>query len=274
MPKARLIDTDPIAETLLIPLQARALEARRASPLVRDPRAAELLSQIDYDSTRFRLGAQDQASILLRLREFDRRTQAFLASHPEAVVVHIGCGLDTRFDRVDNGCVSWYDLDLPEVIALRRQLIDENPRCRMIAGSVFEGEWLQVVGPAAGRSFLCLAEGVLPYFETAQVRALVLTLQESFPESELVFDGMTPFMVWLHNLELRRSRIGARLRWGLRHGRELESWSPGLRLVEEWFYFDRPEPRLGASQLMRYCPPLAKGVGVFHYRLGATVSPG
>ncbi len=274
MPKVRLDDTNPIAETLLIPLRARALEARHASPLVLDPHAAELFGQIDFDPNRFRLSDQDQASILLRLREFDRRTQAFLAAHPDAVVVHIGCGLDTRFDRVDDGRVSWVDLDLPEVIALRRQLIDEKPRCRMIGESVFEGAWLQRMGPVAGRTFLFLAEGVLPYFEPAQVRALVLTLLERFPGSELVFDGMTPFMVWLHNLELRSSRIGARLHWGMRRGRELENWSPELHLIDEWFYFDRPEPRLGASQLMRYIPLLAKGVGVFHYRLGAINSAG
>ncbi len=274
MSKVRLDDTNPVAETLLIPLRARALEARHASPLVLDPHAAELLEKVECDLARFRLGDQDQASILLRLREFDRRARAFLSAHTDAVVVHIGCGLDTRFDRVDDGRVTWFDLDLPEVIALRRRLIDEKPRCRMIGGSVFGGAWLQMVGPAAGRAFLFLAEGVLPYFEPAQVRALVLTLQERFPGSELVFDGMTPFMIWLHNLELRSSRVGARLRWGLRHGRELESWSPGLQLVEEWFYFDRPEPRLGASQMMRYVPPLAKGVGVFHYRLGAMDTPG
>jgi O-methyltransferase involved in polyketide biosynthesis len=133
---------------------------------------------------------------------------------------------------------------------------------------------MQMVGPAARRAFLFLAEGVLPYFEPAQVRALVLTLQERFPGSELVFDGMTPLMLWLHNLELRTSRAGARLHWSLRHARELESWSPGLHLIEEWYYFDRPEPRLGASRIMRYIPALAKGVGIFHYRLGAIGSPG
>jgi hypothetical protein len=70
-------------------------------------------------------------------------------------------------------------------------------------------------------------------------------------------------------------RVGARLRWGLRHGRDPESWGGassaggGIRLLDEWFYFDRPEPRLGAAYLMRYLPPLAKGVGVYHYRLGS-----
>jgi len=76
-------------------------------------------------------------------------------------------------------------------------------------------------------------------------------------------------MITLHNWQLVFSKIGARLHWGLQHGRDLEGWSPGIRLLDEWFYFDRPEPRLGTAQLMRYFPPLAKGTGIFHYQLSA-----
>ena len=79
---------------------------------------------------------------------------------------------------------------------------------------------------------------------------------------------MTRFMVRLHNLELHVLHVGTRLRWGLRHGRDPEGWGTGIRLLNEWFYFDRPEPRLGATYLMRYLPPLAKGVGIYHYQLG------
>ncbi|MGE5138985.1 MAG: class I SAM-dependent methyltransferase, partial [Rudaea sp.] len=221
-----------------------------------------------YDFTRFLLRGHDQLTTIMRLREFDRRAQDFLSRHPDAVVVHIGCGLDTRFERVDNGKVTWYDLDLPEVIALRRQLIAESARCRFLGCSVLKESWLDAVSVHAPRPFLFLAEGVLPYFQEAQVKGLFLTLLERFPGSELICDGMTPFMVRLHDLELRFSKVGARLYWGLRRGRDPETWGTGIRLLDEWFYFDRPEPRLGTTYLMRYIPPFAKGVGIFHYQLG------
>lgn len=269
MSKITLQSQNVVAETLLIALYARALEAQSPAPLVRDDRAVALVRQIDYDFSRYKLQAHDQVTTIMRVREFDRRAEAFLARHPEAVVVDIGCGLDTRFERVDNGRVEWYDLDLPEVIDLRRRLMDETARCRFVGCSVFDNAWLDTVSAHAGRPFLFLAEGVLPYFEETQVRRLVLTLKERFPGAELVCDGMTPFMIWLHDLKLSTSKVGARLHWGLKHGRDLESWGAGIRLLEEWFYFDRPEPRLGAAQLMRYIPPLARGVGIFHYRLGA-----
>ena len=85
-----------------------------------------------------------------------------------------------------NEAVTWYDLDLPEVIALRRQLIAESDRCRFIACSVFEASWVEAVSVHATRPFLFLAEGVFPYFEEAQVKRLFLTLMQRFPGAELV----------------------------------------------------------------------------------------
>jgi O-methyltransferase involved in polyketide biosynthesis len=267
-PKMKLQGDNAVAETLLIPLYARAVEARQPVPLVLDDRAATLVESIDYDFARFRLHGHDQVTIIMRLREFDRRTQDFLARHPQAVVVHIGCGLDTRFERVDNGQVTWYNLDLPQVIALRRKLVRESERCRCLGCSVFEESWLDAVGVHAPRPFLFLAEAVFPYFAEAQVKRLFLGLMQRFPGAELVCDAMTPLMVRLNNLQLRTMQIGARLHWGLRHGRDPESWGEGIQLLDQWSYFERREPRLGAMYLMRYFPPFAKGVGIFHYRLG------
>ena len=117
---------DGVAETLLITLYIRALESQRPDALIKDDKAVALVTQIGYDFSRFkqiRMDEDDKVSIVLRNREFDRQVRDFLSRHSDAVVVHIGCGLDSRFERVDNGRVEWYDLDLPEVIELRQQLL-------------------------------------------------------------------------------------------------------------------------------------------------------
>lgn len=273
MPPSPWPDLGSVAETLLIPLYYRALEAKRPDALVKDDNAVALLDQIGYDFSRLKLQPHDQVGIILRLREFDRHAQGFLARNPRAVVVHIGCGLDTRFQRVDDGHVEWFDLDLPEVIALRQRLAGgvigaELPRYHLLACSVFDTGWLAQVAALGSRPILFLAEGVLGYFSDAQVKSLVLTLRQRFPGAELVCDATTPLLTWLHNFELVFSKMSARLRWGLPHASDLEGWADGIRLLDEWFYFDRPEPRLGASQWMRHIPFLGKGTGVFHYRLG------
>jgi O-methyltransferase involved in polyketide biosynthesis len=269
MSQVTLKTKSAVAETLFIPLYARAAETQRSDALIRDEKAAALVKQLNFDFSRVKFQAHDQAAMILRLREFDRQARDFLTRHPEAVVVHLGCGLDTRFERVDNGQVEWYDLDLPEVIELRRQLIGgEGARYHHLACSVFDGAWLDIVSRHRQHPFLFLAEGVLVYFDVAQVKSLVLTLQERSPGAELVSDAMTPFMVRANNLQLAFSKVSARVRWGLRHARDLESWNGDICLLDEWYYLDHPEPRLGHLEWMRYFPPMVKAMGVFHYRLG------
>lgn len=267
-PLLTLDSTNVVSETLLIPLYARATETRRPEPLLRDDAAAALVERLDYDFGRIRLSDLDRTLILLRVRQFDRWTSVFLGDHPGAAVVHIGCGLDTRFERVDDGLVEWYDLDLPEVIALRRELLPERPRVHALPGSAFHPEWMDAIRPTDPPP-LVVAEGVLPYFAEAQVRGLALALRARFPGAELVCDAMTPLMARAHNLQLLISGMKARLHWGLRRPRDPETWAPGIRLLQEWYYFDRPEPRLKSSRWMRHVPPLGRGAGIFHYQLGA-----
>ncbi len=267
-----------VAETLLIPLYVRAMESRRADALLRDDRAVEVVGRLEAAAftrvKRIRMDEEDRVAILLRNREFDRYVTEFLGRHPQAVVVHIGCGLDSRFERVDNGEAEWYDLDLPEVIALRRKLLGgEGGRYHLVAGSVFEDAWMDAVSVHARRHFLFAAEAVLMYFEEAQVRSLVLRLCERFPGSELVFDSFSPFLVRANNLKLWLSRSGmaARYHWGLKRGEELERWREDIALLDEWSLFDRPEPRLARVRWMRHVPILARIMGIHHYRLGKAI---
>jgi O-methyltransferase involved in polyketide biosynthesis len=108
-----------VQETLFIPLAARAREARRKRPVLRDPKAVEMVRSIDYDTAKYRPGMGGRFTVL-RTAIIDFWVRSFLAAHPAATVVEIGTGLNTRFERVDNGQVHWFDLDLPDTIELRR----------------------------------------------------------------------------------------------------------------------------------------------------------
>lgn len=261
-----------VPETLLITLYLRAIESQRPDALIRDEKAMALVTQMSYDFTRIKqikMDEDDKVGVILRNREFDSYTRDFLARNPEAAVVHIGCGLDARFERVDNGLVEWYDLDLPEVIALRRQFIgDERARYHLLGYSAFDSAWLDLVGQQRPHPLLFLAEGVLMYFTEAQVKTLVLTLRERFPGAELIFDAFSPYLIWVNNLRFSLTQFGARYHWGLRRGEDLERWGDGIQLLNQWFVFSRPEPRLAHAQWMRHFPLFAKAMGIFHYRLG------
>jgi methyltransferase (TIGR00027 family) len=271
-----------VAETLLIPLYIRATESQRPDALIKDERAEALVRQLDQETLRKTLALTDDFSrvaVILKGREFDRFTQDFLARHPDAVVIHIGCGLDTRFERVcseqpDNDRVEWFDLDLPKVIELRRKLVGgEGPRHHFLACSVLDSAWLQAVSAHKQAPFLFLAEGVFMYFEEAQVKSLVLRLHEHFPGAELIFDAFAPFMRWAHNIKVARTGVGAYLHWGLKHARDVEQWGAasstgaGIRLLDERFPFQYPEPRMRNALKMRLFPFLATAIGVLRYQL-------
>ena len=269
MTKTTLANLDDVAETLLIPLYIRAKETQRPDAMLMDEKALEMVKQVDYDFSRIKIQGHDEVALILRMREFDRFARDFLANHPGSTVVHIGCGLDTRFERVDNGRVEWYDLDLSDVIELRRKLIrEEGERYHLLSGSVFDYAWMDAVKEKPQRPFLFIAEGVFPYFEEAQIKYLVLTLQKLFPGAELVCDAHTPFVIWADNLQLAFSKIKARLHWGLKHGKDVERWGEGISMLEEWFYFGTDEPRLSAFRWMHNVPLMGKSTGIFHYRLG------
>ena len=264
MPTHTIRNLNAVSQTLLIPLYFRAKESQRPDALVRDPKAVELVGQLDYDFSGVQRLKGEQVNYLLRMREFDRLAWAFLAEHPDAVIVDLGCGLDTRFERVDNGQVEWYGLDLPEVIELRKELLDETPRNHFIGCSVLDFSWMDALSGQAGKHILFLAEAMLVYLEEADVKRLVQALAERFPGAELVCDAYSPVVVRFHP----RPPAVARPRWGLKDDRDVEAWAPGIRLLSQWYYFDKPEPRLGAFQLMRYIPFIARAVRIVHYRLG------
>jgi O-methyltransferase involved in polyketide biosynthesis len=272
MPEITSSSLDGVAETLLITLYIRAMESQRPDALIKDEKAVALVNQMGYDFSRIKqikMDEDDKVGVILRNREFDRYARDFMECHPQAVVVHFGCGLDARFERVDNGTLEWYDLDLPDVIELRRQLIGgERARYHLLGCSVFDSAWLNTLNVHRWRPLLFLAEGVFMYFKEAQVKSLVLALQEHFPGAELVFDAFTPFLVRANNIRLSLTKFGARYNWGLKRGQDLESWGAGIRLLDEWGYFDCPEPRLAHVRWMRHIPLLARILRIYHYQLG------
>lgn len=283
-------DLSGVSETALITLYLRVVESRRPDALIKDEKAEAVVRQMDEERLRKTLALTEDSGrvvMILKTRDFDRITQDFLArssasspgssegrgltaSQPDAVVLHIGCGLDTRFERVaeHNSRVEWYDLDLPDVIELRRKLIGgEGPRHHFLACSVFDSDWLSAMEAHRGRPVLFLAEGVFMYFDEAQVRSLVLTMKQHFPGAELAFDAYSVFMRWAHNLRVARKRVGSPLRWALKRPQDVERWGDGIRLLDERFPFQYPEPRLRRAAKVRLVPLVGRGIGVYHYQL-------
>jgi O-methyltransferase involved in polyketide biosynthesis len=254
----RVADLPPVARTLLIPLSYRAIESRKPDPILCDPQEVEILSRFDVDYERMvKPLALEQIATMMRTRQFDRWAAAFLKAHPGGIVVDIGCGLDARPARVNDGGCIWFGLDFPEVIEVRKNLLPEGARERLIAGSVLDFAWMDAVA-AEKRPVMFIAEGVFPYLEGRDVRSLVAALSERFPGGELGFDAINRFSVWIHSFHPAIRKAGVRLQWVLEDAKELESWSRHIRLLEEWDYYRENDPRMGIFNWMRLFPPFVK----------------
>jgi methyltransferase (TIGR00027 family) len=261
-------------ETMLITLYARALESQSPNPILRDPAAEAAIGRINYDFGRLKLRRQDAAAIAARARVFDNWAANFLAGHPRATVLHLGCGLDSRVERLNPpASVLWFDVDYPEVIALRRQLFPERPGYRLIGAPVTEAGWLDQA--PAERPALIVAEGLLYYLAEAEVKALLRRVVERFPGGELMFDAVCRRYLRLQKRNLGLRATGARMTWGLDDPRQLERWRPGVRLVTQQpvvhpTLLNRTLP-VGLRYLVRLASlaPAVRGLGVLlRYRFG------
>ena len=236
-----------ISETLLIPLWARAMETRRPDAILRDPIALEIFESLDYDFSKFRGAWTTQTGIAIRTKLLDESTSAFLAANPDGVVINLGAGLSTRFSRIDNGSVHWYEVDLPYVIALRKRFFRQTRRYRFIAGSVTEPSTMERI-TAGSRSVMVLAEGLFMYFPEADVRSLCERLRKRFPKAQMLLEILAPLSLAMGKYDPCVSQVAGgtlEFRWTLSDCRMMERWGCGLHVLREWNVLNYHRERWG-----------------------------
>ncbi len=230
---------DDVPETLLLPLWGRAALTRSGNRILSDPAAVEIVDRLQYDFSKIAadLDYSKNLTWIARARQLDDVIAGFASRQPGCTVVNLGAGLDTTFSRVDDGRMLWVDLDLPEVVAIRRRLVPERERARCVAATLLEPAWMDRV-EAAPEGTLFVAAGVLFYFTEAQVKDLLRGMAGRYPGAELAFDAMSPRAVERVNCMLERVGMeGAVMRWGLGDAKVLETWGAGLTVLDQYEYF-------------------------------------
>ncbi|NEP17251.1 MAG: class I SAM-dependent methyltransferase [Leptolyngbya sp. SIO4C1] len=241
------VNLGPVQETLLIPLLGRAIQTQKANGLIRDEKAVQIVESLDYDFSKWRK-SKSLTGATLRTRMFDQDVQAFLAQYPTGTVVEIGCGLNTRFERLDNDQAHWFDLDLPDTLALRRQFFQDEPRRKMIAASVLETDWMATVA-ATGGPWCFVSEAVIIYLDAAQARQAITQIAEHFPSAWFLTDTTSQKMVDSQSTHdaMRHLPQASWFRWACDDPREIERWG-NLRLVQSRTFFD------AGAELMQQVP--------------------
>ena len=280
-----------VSETSLLTLYCHALESQSKDPIISDPKAVEIMRAVNQELSKSKnrlhkrmvKGKIDKRMVVhiaIRAKRYDEYILEFLKSSPDGVVVNIGCGLDSRFSRIDNGRVRFYDLDLPDVIGIKRRFVEETDRYHFIPSSVLDYDWMTPLLQTGGGPFLFIAEGVFRYLHREDVKSLVLELQSRFPGSELVCEVFNDLLLkgalkGLVNFKMRKElHLGkdATFHFGIRGGREMEEWNPGIMFLDDWSYFDSKEAKLGWLRLLGRVGLFRKTQWTVHYRLDGAVT--
>jgi O-methyltransferase involved in polyketide biosynthesis len=242
------VELGPVQETLMIPLLGRAQETEKANGLIQDPKAVEIVERLDYDFSKWK-SSRGVALTCLRTRILDEYVEDFLRRHPGGTVVELGCGLNTRFERVDNGRAHWLELDLPDTIELRRRFFADTDRRRMLVGSLLDTDWFDEV-ESIGGPWCFISEAALIYLEEQEVRRLFGAIGSRFSSAWLALDTTS------HRMVKRQGRGGvmshfpseSRFRWACDDLRAIETWPGDWRLLASRTFLDADE------QLLAHAP--------------------
>lgn len=238
----------PAQESLFLTLSGRALDSRLPHPFLGDPMAAEILLKTGYDPARFptmRSRLLDPRTkvfdIAVRAKRLDEAVRRFVARHPEAVVLDLGAGLDNRVFRVDPpSTVAWYDVDLPEVVAVREQVVPHHAHAHDVAADVTDERLLDDV--PTDRPAMIVTDGLIPFLPQDGLVSLLGRLTSHFPSGELATNAYSTFAIWaLLHLRSLATIGGDVVNPGFDDPHEPERWVPGLTLVEEIFLTRAPE---------------------------------
>ncbi|NVB78811.1 MAG: class I SAM-dependent methyltransferase [Kofleriaceae bacterium] len=222
---------------MLWTLHNRASEAKRPDAFLVDPEAVRIYEAIPYDYMR-KFGKPD-GTHALRSRIYDDALRPWLRAHPGGTVVELGCGLETQFQRIDDGLVRWLCVDVPDAIDVRERFLPATDRCHHVRASALDLSWLDRVVPSRG--VFVSAQGLFMYFTEAEVRGLLVAIVERFPGVELMFDVIPPWFSrrTVAGLDLTEGYRVPPMPWGIKRGElasTLRQWLPSIKRVETRSY--------------------------------------
>ncbi len=257
-------------ETLLITLYAKALDSRSKHPILGDKKADEMVSMIDYDFQRL-TGFGNGNVMVVRAKQLDEWVREFLRSNPDAVVLNLGCGLDTRISRIDpSSRVSWFDVDYPEVIEERRKFYSDREGYQMLESSVTGEGWLESV--PGGRPAMAIAEGLVEYLTEEEVKTLLKRVADHFPRGQVVFDVMNSFAIQSGRSRLKE-RTGAEHKWAVDDVSEVDRLDPRLRRISNTSLFGSkylPSVYRVAFGTASIAPRFRNMIRLLRYEFGST----
>ncbi len=233
------VELGNVQKTLFMPLWARAVETQKNKPTLIDKTAVEIIDSVDFDFSIMSTNIPEISQIawIARCKRFDLIVKDFINKHPNGTVVNIGCGLDTSFERINNNSVLWYDLDLPDVIELKKKFQKETSNRKFISSSFLDTKWFNEI--VISDKVLFISTGVFVYFDETEIKDFIIKIADKYDESELFFDVTSPKGLEIANLVIQKSGLDSRsfFKWGLTDKSIITSWDKRITLLNIYFTF-------------------------------------
>ena len=233
------IEKNSVQETLVLPLYGKAWASQKYPDIFKDRDARKIMNSIDYDFSAMEKAARGVKGKIASLAAATRQAALvweindYLKDHPKALVVNLGCGLDTAGHQADNGKCRFANVDFPNVIELREKLLPSTERERNIPSDLNDHSWFEKIGFIKEDGAVFIASGVFLYFKKDDVKKLFCAMAERFPGARLAFDGQNEAGKNLDLKALQTSGIDISTNFSLNHPEaELRSWSDKFARVQ------------------------------------------
>jgi O-methyltransferase involved in polyketide biosynthesis len=231
----------PVENSLFITLYGRALDSQLPHSILGDTTAAEVVRKIGRDAEDFPMARSGTFDIALRAKKLDDVVRQFIARRPNAVALDLGAGLDNRFVRITPpSTVDCYEIDFPDVVNVRRQVLTQPPNVHQIAADLADHDWLNQI--PGDRPAVIVGDGLTAFLAQDDLVSLLRRLTDHFPSGELAFNPYTRFHVWAVKRYRGTNSIASVVHNpGMDDPHDVEKWAPKLTLAEEYFTTRDPE---------------------------------
>lgn len=220
-----------VTETMLQSFYARALYSENKKNNFKDEKAEEIVSLIDYDFSEAKKDITMNSGVIARSIVLDEIVSEYIQKYPDCTVVNVACGLDTRFYRMDNGTITWYNLDVPEVINLRKALFKDTQRVFFLPFNVLDVKWTKQVKKR--NHMLFIIEGLTMYMTESEVQSMLQIIYDAFDHAYICMETLCPFFVRKEKIEISIQTTGAAFLWGANSFEDIKRIAPGYKKVKD-----------------------------------------
>lgn len=237
---------------------------------IRDTKAEEIISKVNFDFSKLKQSKWLSMYMALRAKIIDEICNKYITENPSTTVIHLGCGLDSRYLRINNKNINWYDIDFKSVIDLRKQFYTETQNYKMIGKSVTDLSWIDKID-IESESILIVAEGLTMYLSEQELRDLVKGINNKFSNVTIVFDAYSKQAVKSSKLKNPVNQMNASIKWGMNNPSEFTILNENLEFIKEYFITSKEKNLKGLTKFIfenLYCGKISKLLyKIYEFRL-------